>query len=77
MPAPWGISTGIRPAKTAREMLDERFREEEIVKFMQDEFWMSPQKARLSYEVAKKEKNLLFLIYHYHNSQYLLNRFLN
>jgi len=59
MPAPWGISTGIRPAKTAREMLDEGFREEEIVKFMQDEFWMSPQKARLSYEVAKKEKNLL------------------
>ena len=59
MPAPWGISTGIRPAKTAREMLDLGFTDEKIIKYMQEEFWMSPQKALLSNEVAKKEKTLL------------------
>ena len=30
MPTPWGVSTGIRPAKTARMMLDENKSDEEI-----------------------------------------------
>ena len=32
MPTPWGISTGIRPAKTARMMLDENCRDDEILR---------------------------------------------
>ena len=30
MPTPWGVSTGIRPAKTARMMIDEGYSDEEI-----------------------------------------------
>ncbi|MCH5187371.1 MAG: coproporphyrinogen dehydrogenase HemZ [Oscillospiraceae bacterium] len=59
MPAPWGISTGIRPAKTARIMLDEGSSDEEILKFMTDEYWTEPDRAALSLEVAKRERTLL------------------
>ncbi len=59
MPTPWGISTGIRPAKTARIMLDESREEDEILDYMQKEFYITPKKARLSLDVAKKEHKLL------------------
>ena len=59
MPTPWGISTGIRPAKTARMMLDENYKDDEILRYMQDEFFITPKKARLSLDVAKKEHKLL------------------
>ena len=59
MPAPWGISTGIRPAKTARMMLDEDKNDREILRYMQEEFFITPQKAQLSLDVAKKEFGLL------------------
>ncbi len=59
MPAPWGISTGIRPAKTARMMLDENKSDSEILSYMQEEFFITPKKARLSLQVAKKEFGLL------------------
>lgn len=59
MPAPWGISTGIRPAKTARMMLDEDKNDREILRYMQEEFFITPKKAQLSLDVAKKEFGLL------------------
>lgn len=59
MPTPWGISTGIRPAKTARMMLDDGQEDGEILKYMQEEFFVSHKKALLSLDVAKKEKELL------------------
>lgn len=59
MPTPWGVSTGIRPAKTARMMLDDGFSDDEILKFMQDEYFVSVSKAQLSFAVAKKEAELL------------------
>ena len=59
MPTPWGISTGIRPAKTARMMLEENFSDGEILKYMEDEFFITPKKAHLSLDVAKREYNLL------------------
>lgn len=59
MPTPWGISTGIRPAKTARMMLDEGKEDGEILDYMQNEFYITPKKARLSLDVAKKEHKLL------------------
>ena len=59
MPTPWGVSTGIRPAKTARMMLDEGFSESEILSFMQNEYFVAENKARLSLVVAKKEAELL------------------
>lgn len=59
MPTPWGISTGIRPAKTARMMLDENKADEEILRYMEEEFFVTPKKARLSLDVAKTEFELL------------------
>ncbi len=59
MPTPWGVSTGIRPAKTARMMLDEGCSDEEILKYMEEEYFVSTSKSRLSLDVAKKEAKLL------------------
>lgn len=59
MPTPWGISTGIRPAKTARMLLDEGKTETEILDFLRDEYWISPERAALALSVAKKEKAVL------------------
>ncbi len=59
MPTPWGVSTGIRPAKTARMMLDENISDEEIISYMQSELWVSEEKALLSLDVAKREKEIL------------------
>lgn len=59
MPTPWGVSTGIRPAKTARMMLDEGKSDEEIISFMESYLWTQEDKAHLSLEVAKREKKLL------------------
>lgn len=59
MPAPWGISTGIRPAKTARMMLDENASDSDILSYMQSEFMITPEKSKLSLDVAKKEYALL------------------
>ncbi len=59
MPTPWGVSTGIRPAKTARMMLEEGFSDEDILSFMTDEYYVEKNKALLSLAVAKKEAELL------------------
>lgn len=59
MPTPWGISTGIRPAKTARMMLDNNLSDGEIISYMENEFLVTREKAQLSLNVAKKEKKLL------------------
>ncbi len=59
MPTPWGVSTGIRPAKTARMMLDEGVSEYEVLRYMKEEYFVSPSKAELSLSVAKKEAELL------------------
>ncbi len=59
MPTPWGVSTGIRPAKTARIMLDEGFSDDEILSYMKDEYFVKENKARLSLLVAKREAELL------------------
>lgn len=59
MPAPWGISTGIRPAKTARMMLAEKAPDSDILSYMQKEFFVTPTKAKLSLDVAKKEYAIL------------------
>lgn len=59
MPSPWGISTGIRPAKEARQMLDEGKSDKEILSFLEDEMWITEEKALLSLEVAKREREIL------------------
>lgn len=59
MPAPWGISTGIRPAKGARKMLNDNFAENEITEHLMGEYLMDESKASLALSVAKKEDAIL------------------
>lgn len=59
MPTPWGISTGIRPAKTARKLMDESVTDEDILAHLKGEYLMEDKKASLAIEVAKKERAIL------------------
>lgn len=56
---PWGNLTGIRPAKIAYGMLEEGQTEEEIAAFYEKEHFVSREKALLSVDIAKRERELL------------------
>lgn len=59
MPTPWGISTGIRPAKNARKMLEDNFTDTDILAHLKEEYLMEDKKAELALTVAKKERSIL------------------
>ena len=63
---PWGNLTGIRPTKIAMGMLEKGQADAEILAYMQDEHYVSLEKANLSLDIAKREKRLLDLL-HYEN----------
>lgn len=50
---PWGILTGIRPAKIATKLLDEGKSEEEVIKYFTHECGAREDKARLALTCAK------------------------
>lgn len=56
---PWGNLTGIRPTKIAYGMLEQGTDEEQIVEYYQKEHFVSGEKARLSVDIAKRERRLL------------------
>lgn len=56
---PWGTLTGIRPTKIAMEWLYKGKTKEEIISFYEQEYLATTQKAELSYQVAKREGELL------------------
>lgn len=56
---PWGNLTGIRPTKIAYGMLEQAVSEEEIVTRMKREHFVSEEKARLSVDIAKRERSFL------------------
>ena len=56
---PWGILTGIRPAKIALGLLNEGMNDAEIISHMQNRFMVSPERAALCVEVAQAEQGLL------------------
>ena len=56
---PWGILTGIRPAKIASSMLESGMDDAEIMSYMQDKFLVSPERALLCTEIAKAEQEVL------------------
>ena len=56
---PWGNLTGIRPTKIAYGMLDQGKSEEEIVDFYRQKYFVSEEKARLSVDIARRERTLL------------------
>lgn len=61
---PWGNLTGIRPTKLPMGMLEEKMTEEEIIKSLQDAHAVSAEKARLSLDIAKLEKQILDQIHY-------------
>lgn len=56
---PWGNLTGIRPTKIAMGLLEEGYTEDQITCFMENEHFVSKEKATLSVEIAEREKKLL------------------
>lgn len=56
---PWGTLTGIRPTKIAMEWLQQGKTKEDIISFYEQEYLATIQKAELSYQVAKREGELL------------------
>jgi len=56
---PWGALTGIRPTKLAMADLEKGLDDEKIIFHMQDEYLVSPSKAALALDIAKREKSLL------------------
>lgn len=61
---PWGNLTGIRPTKIAYGMLDEGKSDEEILQFYKEEHCVSAEKAELSLDIAKRERELLQQIHY-------------
>ena len=63
---PWGNMTGIRPTKIAMSMLIEGASDEDIIHHYKDKHFVSDEKALLSLDIAKREKQLLSTL-HYEN----------
>lgn len=51
---PWGVLTGIRPANTAMELLQQGYAEPETEKVLEKEYYILPPKAQIGVQVAKK-----------------------
>ena len=56
---PWGILTGIRPAKVAGQLLRSGKGILKTKRIMRDEYFLNPQKAALAVSVASTEMKLL------------------
>ncbi len=56
---PWGILTGIRPAKVASALLYDGKGKNQTRKILRDEYFLNPQKAALATSVASTEIKLL------------------
>ncbi len=56
---PWGILTGIRPAKIVHEMLDRGLKKEHILEQLNNYYFVSRNKAALLYDVSLSEKAVL------------------
>ncbi|MCM1253226.1 MAG: coproporphyrinogen dehydrogenase HemZ [Clostridium sp.] len=63
---PWGNLTGIRPTKIPMALLEQGKSEEEIMLFLQNEHFVSREKALLNIEIAKREMEILRPL-HYEN----------
>ena len=61
---PWGTLTGIRPTKIPMTMLEEGKGEEEILDYMKKTYFTSGIKARLSLDIAGRERKLLSTLHY-------------
>ena len=56
---PWGILTGVRPAKVATELLVAGINENEAAHRISNEYFVSPVKAKLAVDVASAEARII------------------
>lgn len=56
---PWGVLTGIRPAKIVHEMMEQDVSYDEIKSKLIEDYFIREDKVTLMMEVAKKEKEIL------------------
>lgn len=56
---PWGTLTGVRPTKQALARLEEGLSKEEILDYFESRFLCSEEKSSLSYDIAKRELDIL------------------
>lgn len=56
---PWGVLTGVRPAKVAMELLDGGHTPEEVAGIISREYFVSPIKAKLATDVAVAEAKII------------------
>ena len=56
---PWGTLSGIRPTKIPMKMLSDGCSREEILRHLQDDYFVSPERAELALSVAENEKKIL------------------
>jgi len=59
MRPPWGLTTGVRPAKLAREILEDGVAEADALVRLETEFLLLPEKAKLALAVARAEQAIL------------------
>ena len=56
---PWGIMTGVRPAKLVTDYLNSGLSSGKIEEVLQKEYFVSPAKAKLAVQVASAENRLI------------------
>lgn len=54
--SPWGILTGVRPAKIAEELKERGLREDEVIRALMDDFCVREDKASLLTEVNMRQE---------------------
>lgn len=55
---PWGILTGIRPAKLVNEFLDKGIDKEAIISTLKNDYFVTDAKSSLLYEVAANQREM-------------------
>ena len=55
---PWGVLTGIRPAKLVNEFIDNGMDKGDIISTLKKDYFVTDNKAELLYEVANNQRNL-------------------
>lgn len=55
----WGMLTGVRPTKLVMQKIEAGMDREETIKFLNNEYGVSHEKALLGWEIAQREKALL------------------
>ncbi len=56
---PWGNLTGIRPTRIVMNLIEQDMSDEEIFKYMKDNYYTSDEKTALSLSIAHREKEIL------------------